>query len=202
MSILSVFDVIEVIWTPQNTYLIKMVSNSRVTRAGVVDHVVWLFCKSTVDRLISTLESDYYDVHRGLRSGFVSNTSGHRVTYTFWHPWTPPKYLKNEVATKLTSELFVCLKLTQVSEGVYCTCGMIWRCFRTFEWSIGTVGPVLHVYLICFWRDWGHLDTPKFIKMASNSRVTRTGVVGRAVWLFFTRVRCISKLMSTLASDY
>ena len=144
MSILSVFDVIEVIWTPQNTYLInKMVSNSRVTRTGVVgravwlfftrvrsinwcsllrvtirtsiaawsqglrltgrdielctrfdtpnspeltptsnsrvtrtgvvDHVVWLFCKSTVDRLVSTLESDYYDVHRGLRSGFVSN---------------------------------------------------------------------------------------------------------------------------------
>ena len=112
--------------------------------------------------------------------------------YTFWHPLTPPKYLKNEVATKLTSELFVCLKLTQVSEGVYCTCGMIWRCFRTFEWSIGTVGPVLHVYLICFWRDWGHLDTPKFIKMASNSRVTRTGVVGRAVWRFFTRVRSIN----------
>ena len=165
MSILSVFDVLEVIWTPQNTYLInKMVSNSRVTRTGVVgravwlfftrvrsinwcpllrvtirtsiaawsqglrltgrdielctrfdtpnspeltptsnsrvtrtgvvDHVVWLFCKSTVDRLISTLESDYYDVHRGLRSGFVSNRSGCRVMYTFWHPWTPPKYLK------------------------------------------------------------------------------------------------------------
>ena len=167
MSILSVFDVIEVIWIPQNTYLIKMASNSRVTRTGVVgravwlfftrvrsinwcpllrvtirtsiaawsqglrltgrdielctrfdtpnspeltptsnsrvtrtgvvDHVVWLFCKSTVDRLISTLKSDYYDVHRGLRSGFVSNRSGCRVMYTFWHPLTPPKYLKNEV---------------------------------------------------------------------------------------------------------
>ena len=41
MSILSVFDVIEVIWTPQNTYLInKMVSNSRVTRTGVVGRAV------------------------------------------------------------------------------------------------------------------------------------------------------------------
>ena len=41
MSILSVFDVIEVIWTPQNTYLInKMVSNSRGTRTGVVGRAV------------------------------------------------------------------------------------------------------------------------------------------------------------------
>ena len=169
MSILSVFDVIEVIWTPQNTYLIKMASNSRVTRTGVVgravwlfftrvrsinwcpllrvtirtsiaawsqglrltgrdielctrfdtpnspkltptsnsrvtrtgvvDHVVWLFfarVRSTDWYPLSRV-TDYYDVHRGLRSGFVSNTSGYRVTYTFWHPWTPPKYLKNEV---------------------------------------------------------------------------------------------------------
>ena len=61
MSILSVFDVIDVIWTPQNTYLIKMTSNS--TRGLLV--LVWLvvqcdfFYKSTVDKLMSTLESDY-----------------------------------------------------------------------------------------------------------------------------------------------
>ena len=89
----------------------------------------------------------------------------------------------------------MCLKLTQVSEGVYCTCGMIWRCFRTCEWSIDTVGPVLHVYLICFWRDWGHLDTPKYLLPHQND----IEFEGYSYWCgwscsvtFFTRVRSIN----------
>ena len=68
---------------------------------------------------------------------------------------------------------------------------MIWRYCRTCEHPTDTLGPVLHVYLICFWRDWGHLDTyPKqntYLKMTSNSRVTR--VIEHVVWLCFTRVR-------------
>ena len=48
-------------------------------------------------------------------------------------------------------------------------------------------------YLFLTWlRSFGHPKIPTFIKMASNSRVTRTGVVGRAVWLFLTRVRSIN----------
>ena len=84
MSILSVFDVIEVIWTPQNTYL----HQNGIEFEGYSYWCGWscsvtFFYKSTVDKLMSTLESDYSDVHRGLKSGFASNRSGYRVMHTF-----------------------------------------------------------------------------------------------------------------------
>ena len=63
MSILSVFDVIEVIWTPQNAYLPHQIIKWYRIRGLLV--LVWLvvqcdfFYKSTVDKLMSTLASAY-----------------------------------------------------------------------------------------------------------------------------------------------
>ena len=71
---------------------------------------------------------------------------------------------------------------------------MIWRYCRTFEGSTDTVGHTLHVYLVCFWRDWGHLDTPKYLPHQNGIEFE-----GYSYWCgwscsvtFFTRVRSIN----------